>query len=629
MEYFFDVDPGEGNGTDVPVPSNTESVSVNVPFVSVANLSQGSHLFFLRAQDDTGTWGPARQARVEMLSAGLNVDPVHIDRAEYFVDQDPGPGNGTEIQAPVDGVFDELQEDVSVGGIDLSSLSLGSHTLFVRMRSSDGVWGPARSSGSNVPSPSPFNFAVSGAPSVTSLEYFFDSDPGAGSGIPLPVPAVSDSVFHAAAKHLSTDLLPLGPHTLYLRARDGDGRWGPAHQKAFEIISTDKTISGLEYFVDIDPGPGNGSPLSPMDGAFDEGGEQGNEALLTTNLVEGPHQIAVRAQSSDGVWSNAVAKVFTVTEPSDPTPPTTPVVIDGGVYTTDASGLSASWQSEDPESGIAQYEYSIGTSAGALDVMGWTSIGTATSGTLTGGVFVSQTTYYINIRATNGDGLVSAVGSSNGITFLNPLEDPDGDGFNNQSEVSAKSDPFNADSRPGSTTLALRPGFNLISVPAETLYFETLGNLLEALGGSAAVAQMQLLDPVQQTFDEVGYDQFGQFFGSNAGLAGGQGVPGAIVYATQELQVPFSSIYCHTWNLRIGANLVGTPCATGVTAFQVLQAIGINTVVSSIQRFNFATGRFETATYTSNGQPTGVNFPMVGGEGFIVTMKQERLGFRP
>ena len=57
-----------------------------------------------------------------------------------------------------------------------------------------------------------------------------------------------------------------------------------------------------------------------------------------------------------------------------------------------------------------------------------------------------------------------------------------------------------------------------------------------------------------------------------------------------------------------------------LTSFDLLNDLGSN-VVTSIQRFNTETGAFETATFGPNGQPVGVNFPMVPGEGYFVFAK--------
>lgn len=99
----------------------------------------------------------------------------------------------------------------------------------------------------------------------------------------------------------------------------------------------------------------------------------------------------------------------------DLTPPTRPFVTDDGNYTTDATRLHAVWSASDPQSGIVLYEYSIGTSAGATDTLGWTSAGTSTEATITGLSLEGGVRYYINVRATNAAGSRSEVGSADGI----------------------------------------------------------------------------------------------------------------------------------------------------------------------------------------------------------------------
>ncbi len=62
--------------------------------------------------------------------------------------------------------------------------------------------------------------------------------------------------------------------------------------------------------------------------------------------------------------------------------------------------------------------------------------------------------------------------------------------------------------------------------------------------------------------------------------------------------------------LAQGANYVGFAAVPpGYGAYQLLQAIGDETVVSSVRRFNAVTGRYESAG--CNGpEPVGVNFPI-------------------
>ena len=131
-------------------------------------------------------------------------------------------------------------------------------------------------------------------------------------------------------------------------------------------------------------------------------------------LVTGQsYYINVRATNGANVLSEVGSSngIFVET-----TPPTIPVVTDEGAYTQSTTSLRASWTSDDPETGVAGYEYSIGTEAGIDDVVSWTNIATATSIERNDLVLVSGNTYYVNVKATNNIGLISEIGSSDGIT---------------------------------------------------------------------------------------------------------------------------------------------------------------------------------------------------------------------
>jgi cyclophilin family peptidyl-prolyl cis-trans isomerase/Leucine-rich repeat (LRR) protein len=110
---------------------------------------------------------------------------------------------------------------------------------------------------------------------------------------------------------------------------------------------------------------------------------------------------------------------FMVTQ-EDSTLPTTPAVTDDGATTTSNTQLHATWSSSDPESGIAEYQYAIGSTAGGTDVVGWTSAGAAAGVTRSGLTLTFGTIYYFAVKAKNGKGLWSGVGVSDGITVQEP-----------------------------------------------------------------------------------------------------------------------------------------------------------------------------------------------------------------
>ncbi|MFH1283162.1 MAG: hypothetical protein ABII27_05815, partial [bacterium] len=76
------------------------------------------------------------------------------------------------------------------------------------------------------------------------------------------------------------------------------------------------------------------------------------------------------------------------------------------------------WSSGDPESGIAEFQYSIGTAVGLDDVVDWTSVGLATE-MISGGLSLTTgQAYYFNVKAKNSHNLWSEIGFSDGITVL-------------------------------------------------------------------------------------------------------------------------------------------------------------------------------------------------------------------
>lgn len=99
----------------------------------------------------------------------------------------------------------------------------------------------------------------------------------------------------------------------------------------------------------------------------------------------------------------------------DTTPPDTPLVIDDGAYTSSANTLHAIWGASDPQSGIAEYQYAIGTSPGDTNVVYWTSAETSTGITRSDLSLSDGTSYFFSVTARNGSGLWSSPANSDGI----------------------------------------------------------------------------------------------------------------------------------------------------------------------------------------------------------------------
>lgn len=255
-----------------------------------------------------------------------------VATAEYFWDTDPGQGSGTALLAQ-DGNYDEAIEEAIQNGVPLQSNGL--HTFSVRFRDASNNWG------------SPFtivisieaNASLSNIPSLAMAEYFWDTDPGQGSGIPL---LAQDGNFDEAlelALQNNVTLPAQGLHTLNVRVQDSLGTWGPIFRTVLSVeTAPTPDIPGLvaaEYFWDIDPGAGNGTTLLAFDGNFDEAIEavfQNNVSLPATGL----HRLGVRVQEQSNVWGPVFSVVVSV---EDSITPEIPGVIAGEYFWDNDPGV--------------------------------------------------------------------------------------------------------------------------------------------------------------------------------------------------------------------------------------------------------------------------------------------------
>ncbi|MDX1627210.1 MAG: PKD domain-containing protein, partial [Fulvivirga sp.] len=137
MEYFFDEDPGQGNGIAVSITPGT-IVDINELLIP-QSLTQGLHLIGIRAKDADGNWGFAELRRVYINPAGEVQDPPSpITQLEYFYNDDPGIGQATKIDIDPDAT------DVDIASILLptqESIPVGTNTITMRAQTADGFWG--------------------------------------------------------------------------------------------------------------------------------------------------------------------------------------------------------------------------------------------------------------------------------------------------------------------------------------------------------------------------------------------------------------------------------------------------------------------------------------------------------
>lgn len=296
VEYFFDSDPGFGLGADLTVaaPGNIVDVIDQIP---TSGLSTGFHNLFIRAQDDGGIWGLNLSKLVYADPSGAT-DISNISRIEYFFDDDPGHGNGTDLSVNTPLVNLEITDVIATG-----SIALGFHNLFYRVQNEAGIW--------SLPTSQLVYVDASGAANTTNIqvfEYFFDDDPGFGSATPLTVNTPANAV--DVLETLTSSGLSVGFHNLFIRALDDGGTWGLSISK---IVYVDPSSSGsvtpiqtAEYFFDSDPGYGLASPVDLTDATSID------ELILAdaSSLDLGFHNLFIRIQDTGGRWSLPQSKLL-------------------------------------------------------------------------------------------------------------------------------------------------------------------------------------------------------------------------------------------------------------------------------------------------------------------------------
>jgi hypothetical protein len=211
-----------------------------------------------------------------------------IGAAEYFIDSDPGAGNGVPIAVSTGSTVN------FTASIPTATLPNGFHVVGIRTQYSNGQWGLYESRGFYI------STATANAADIAAAEYFVDNDPGVGNGTPIS-PIGSGSTVNFTAP-VATNALAPGFHFLAIRSKDNNGQWGLYESRGFYISTATANaanITAAEYFVDNDPGMGNGTPISPIG----SGSTVNFTASVATNaLAPGFHFLAIRTKDAEGNW---------------------------------------------------------------------------------------------------------------------------------------------------------------------------------------------------------------------------------------------------------------------------------------------------------------------------------------
>lgn len=290
-EYFFNTDPGVGNGLSLSVNSNTGQLTQTFS-ISTASLAEGFHNVYIRTFNSDNNWSLYDRQSFYLK----NFNSSNISSAEYFFNSDPGMGNGNALTVNSNtGVLTQ------VFSIPTGGLPEGFNSFYIRAFNSENNWSLYDRQMFYLKSFQTFN--------ITAAEYFFNSDPGVGNGTALSVNTNTGELSQIFS--IPTTGLSEGFHSFYLRTKDNTDGWSLYDRQIIYIKDFDITpdeVSNAEYFIDTDPGVGNGTSIVFGDGSL-------STQILnidSTGLSDGDHIFYVRVQDVNGDWSIYDSASFTI-----------------------------------------------------------------------------------------------------------------------------------------------------------------------------------------------------------------------------------------------------------------------------------------------------------------------------
>ncbi|GAB4325013.1 MAG: hypothetical protein Kow00127_17730 [Bacteroidales bacterium] len=160
-----------------------------------------------------------------------------INKAEYYIGNDPGFGNGFDIPVTPG---DSVNLDFS---IDLAGFPPGEYQVCLRTMDESGIWSgtffrrliiePENKTGA-----------------IIALEYFYDTDPGIGQAELIPVTG-SDSMNLLVDIPVPEDL-PFGDHRLYIRTLSEDSLWSTYISHYLTVCDDYGPVASFNYQISTD-----------------------------------------------------------------------------------------------------------------------------------------------------------------------------------------------------------------------------------------------------------------------------------------------------------------------------------------------------------------------------------------
>jgi len=283
-------------------PAVTPSATCNfTSAIDYSGLSSGVHVFNIRFRQTDGKWSSVLNKMFVKPPPGTIADN-NISRYEYWIDN--------AYTSRISQAVTPTGNYSFLSGINLNSLSEGTHAFNIRFRQSDGKWGSVLS---QMFVKWPVN--AGGDYNITRYEYWLDNAYAAKVS-----QAVTPSSTFSFVSGINCGSLSTGAHIFNIRFRQSNGSWSSTLSQMFckspPANGGDNSITTYEYWMDNAFSARVAQAVTPVSGySFISG-------INCSSLSVGVHVFNIRFRQTDGSWSSVLSKMFVKPPPMTISPGT-------------------------------------------------------------------------------------------------------------------------------------------------------------------------------------------------------------------------------------------------------------------------------------------------------------------
>lgn len=221
-----------------------------------------------------------------LLLSFLLGSSLYAQRAEYWLDSDPGRGKATALT---------LSDSDGTVTLNTAGMSSGIHIIGIRTAQGK-KWGQTYTHTFLVP-------PGHGSGTLSAVEWWVDDDPGRGKAMQIAASG-SEQQFTIP---IPTNSLSAGVHTLGVRALQ-NSIWGQTYTHTFFVLPDhgNAKVDAAEWWIDSDPGRGKATKLTVGDGASEV-----SLHVPTGELEVGMHTVGVRLRQAN-TWGQTYTHTFIV-----------------------------------------------------------------------------------------------------------------------------------------------------------------------------------------------------------------------------------------------------------------------------------------------------------------------------